>query len=340
MAVNDKNLPGAYLDQAPSTYGQQMSNVGSALLGVLANAGRFLVSAPGSGSPFAAGAPGAPVTAPVSPTVTNAVNAATLANADASSVQATAPQAAKPAAAAGTGAARAPAAPAIPAAPKLIPGETGYFNEANQLVPYGVNLAAGVPAAGAAPRGLPTGAANLIDPRGYLNDTIAAQLGFARRAADDILAAAGSGSDLGYSARLRALTGVYNNGLAQTGMGGVNNFNTDISRILGSQLSADAQRAAASIGAGTASADRAAAREDQMFRFANSAQVIGTDTFTDPLTRAQVTRNLYGMPNMKGGFSPLESPGSTTATKPKEGATGKTPDGRAVVYKNGTWTEK
>lgn len=333
MATNDKQLPGAYLDPAPSTYGQQMANVGGALFNLLGNAGRFLVSAPGSGSPFAAG------NAPVAPVVPSTpANAAGLAQADAANVPAVtaAVPAAKPAAAAAAPAAGGTKAAAAPKAPALIPGETGYYNENNQLVPYGVNLAAGVPAAGV--KGAPAGAAGLIDPRGFFPSAVDAQMQYAREAANSILNMAGDGSQLGYSARLRALSAIFNNGLAQVGQGGANNYNSGITGMVGSQLSADAQRATAGINAGIASADRALAREDMMTRFYATPQAIGSEMVTDPLTKMSVPRPLYGVPQRGGGFATIGD--SAAATKPKEGATGKTPDGRAVVYKNGTWTEK
>lgn len=340
MATNDKQLPGAYLDPAPSTYGQQMSNVGGALLGLLGNAGRFLVSAPGSGSPFAPGA------APALPTVPNTTaTAAALAQADASNVPATAPQAAKPASptapTAATPGSGTPKAAAAPKAPALIPGETGYYNEANQLVPYGVNLAGGAAAPGAAGaplKGLPAGSANLIDPRGYFPSAVDAQMQYAREAANSILNMAGSGDQLGYSARLRALSAIFNNGLAQIGQGGANSYNSNVAGMIGSQLSADAQRAVAGTQAGIASADRALAREDMMTRFYSTPVAMGSEMVTDPLTKMSVPRPLYGVPQRGGGFATIGD--SAAATKPKEGATGKTPDGRAVVYKNGAWTEK
>ena len=339
MAANDKNLPGAYLDPAPSTYGQQMSNVGGALLGLLGNAGRFLVSAPGSGSPFAAG------NAPSVPANTVA-NAAALTQADAPSVPAVtaAVPAAKPATAptASTPGSGTPKAAAAPKGPALIPGETGYYNENNQLVPYGVNLAAGAgPAPGAAGtplKGLPAGSANLIDPRSFFPSAVDTQMEYARQAANSILNMAGDGSQLGYSARLRALSAIFNNGLAQTGQSGANTFNSNVAGMVGSQLSADAQRAVAGTQAGIASADRALAREDMMTRFYSTPVTVGSELVKDPLTGLSVPRPQYGVPQRGGGFATIGDTGG--ATKPKEGATGKTPDGRAVVYKNGAWTEK
>lgn len=319
-------------DAAPaqSTYGQQMSNIGNFLLGGIGDAARFLVSAPGSGSPLAPGAAAAPAPAP------RTANASTLAAADAANVPAVTPlqPAAAPAAA---GAPRAPRAPraAGAGAPALIPGETGYYNEANQLVPYGVSFPAPGAAggAGAPMRGMPAGANNLIDPRSYFPDAVAQQLDYARAAANSILNMAGDGGQLGYSARLRALSSVYNNGLAQVGQGGANTFNSGIANILGSQASANATLGAAGINASTASADRALQREMLQEQFYATPRATGTE-LVPGLGGIPTPVTTYGLPQRGGGMAPISAGGEKA--KPKEGAK-QTYNGASYTYTQGQW---
>lgn len=151
-----------------------------------------------------------------------------------------------------------------PMQPALIPGETGFY-VGDQLVPYGttfrvggdggvmqLNNFASTPSSGGAggrapTSAMPAGATGavpyqdaLIDPRAYFREAVAAQMSFAQRAADAILSQAGSGSDLGYSARLRALSSIFNNGLAAVGQGGANTFNSATASMANASTSAAA----------------------------------------------------------------------------------------------------
>jgi len=348
------------MQAAPMTYGQQMSAVGNALLGVLGGAGRFITNAPGSGGPLdrlvgGLAAPNASQAATVLPAAQAAVTPTP-------TPAATTPPAVK-AANAPTNAAAAPppVAPLTPrrapggggaataTGPALIPGETGYYNQNNQLVPYGVDLGANGsfgPTAAAAARGgyapgaegkmpgMPAGAGNLIDPRMYFPSMVQAQMDYANAAANSILNKAGDGSELGYSARLRALSAIYNNGLAQVGQGGGNTFNAGISNILGSEASAGATLGAAGIQASTASADRAAQRELQEFMFKNTAQNMGSITTPTGPGGMPVTVTTTGMPNGTGGLNPTRP--QQERAKPKEGAT-QVFNGTTYTYANGNW---
>jgi len=174
-------------------------------------------------------------------------------------------------------------------------------------------------------------------------------MSFADAAASKILGAAGSGDQLGYSARLRALASVYLNGLAGVGQGGANNFNsasasmanatTDAeARKLSSQnaLTGDLARAAATTYSADVGANAQITTETMRDnRFNLTAQQIGQDFLPAGPGGMLTPTPRMAMPNRKTGtLDPL-------TPAPKEGDKGVAPgpDGkqRPVTYKNGQW---
>jgi hypothetical protein len=225
----------------PLTYGQEMGNVGGALARGAGAVARFIFNYPGGGGPLDANRLTAAQAVAPAITPPPAVGTMTSGGPDrvgGAQAMPTASTVAQPRAAAPAKSRSAASPAAAPAAEALIPGETGFYM-GNQLVPYGtrfgmdgagnVTQLSGPGGAGPAPGG--GGAAyasggGLIDPRAYFSEMVRAQMNFADAAADRILSQAGNGHQLGYSARLRALTSAYNNGLAQVGQGGANTFNS------------------------------------------------------------------------------------------------------------------
>lgn len=355
----------------PLPYGEQMGNIGSALLNGVGNIGRFITSAPGSTGPLswlpsmannpavAAATTQAPVPPPSAtaqasgnPTVPSSA-AAPLA------APATAPAAPRPRTG-GTARAAAPAA----GTPALIPGETGFYI-GDQLVPYGTTynpgsgattLPGGVPAAagaaggaaagGVGPGGVPAGA--LIDPRQYFPDLVGQQMGYARNAAEEILQQAGSGSSLGYSARLRALASVYLNGLAGVGQGGANNFNSATAGIINqntssaaarygsdNSLTGDLARSAATLGAaqiGATSAENIEAGRDERYfatpQPSGTQLVPGVGGIPTPVTT-------YAMPQ-RGGQQPKPVSAGGGGATPEKGAK-TTRNGVTYTYNGRQW---
>lgn len=356
---------------APMPYGQQMRNVGGSFLDGMGAALRFLVSAPGSGGPLdvrrfdgsqaqanVTTPQAAPVSASGGPDRVGGPQSAPDALPAASTV---AKSTAKP-----TGTARSGAAtPAVPPEPGLVPGVTGYYLN-DRLVPYGYDPGApgGVPQApgaampaaggrGGAPAvaygGVP-GQGALIDPRSYFPDVVGQQLSYARRAADEILSAAGSGSELGYSARLRALTGVYLNGLAQVGQGGANNFNSATAGMFGdvtragaqmyssdNSLKGDLARASASrYSADLGFASNVMQDDTRRYELETSSVPTGTELAADPVTHMAVPTTTYGQRPARAGAMP--TPYNTN--KPKLVAGQEYTDragNRAIYQQDGSW---
>lgn len=271
---------------------------------------------------------------------------------------------------------RAPAA--APAAGELIPGVTGFYMN-DQLVPYGARFAVsggGAPvqldnfastsgaAGGSAAAGSRAGQVaasmpvaggagaiphqnGLIDPRTYFDAMVKAQMRFADAAAERMLSQAGSGRELGFSAKLRALAAVYNNGLAQVGQGGANNFNsasasmantaTDAAArrdVSANALIGDLARANATMGAAQIGADATLEAEGMRDERHFSTPVIAGQTMLPGLGGQPVPVPTYAVPQRRGA---MPKPVTQLSTAPKEGDTGKTTAGQSVVYKNGKW---
>lgn len=271
------------------------------------------------------------------------------------------------------------AAPAAtPEAEPLIPGVTGFFMN-DQLVPFGTrfavngngvtqlnNFSAAPAAAGGATVGgsragqvasaMPTAGgavgaipfqSSLIDPRTYFAEVVKAQMQFADAAAQRILDQAGSGRELGFSAKLRALASIYNNGLAQVGQGGANNFNSSsasmanaatdaASRALVSNnaLTGDLARANATLGAAQIGADASLAVEDRRDDRHFSTPVMAGQQMLPGVGGIPTPVTTFAVPQRRGA---MPKPVTELSTAPKEGDTGKTTTGQAVVFKNGKW---
>lgn len=148
-------------------------------------------------------------------------------------------------------------------------------------------------------------------------------------------AGAGSGSSLGYSARMSGLARALGaNNFAAVGVGGTNALNQSIAGVTGAGIGASAQMYGTDVNAYT-QAQRLA--EDRYI--AETTPVASGQTLArDPATNLSVPVTTYSMrPSQAGGMpTPLRS---GPATQHKEGATG-TYQGKPVVYKNGQWVEK
>lgn len=235
----------------------------------------------------------------------------------------------------------------------LVPGVTGFYMN-DQLVPYGTMFrasgdgsvqqisGAGGGGGGGAASGsklmanLPGGGAiangRFVDPRDALEYGFRLQSQYRDDSIRAILDNAGDGSQLGYRARVGALAQAFGaNNFGQTSVGGANALNQALAHITGAEIGAGATIGAANIGLKGREAEIAAQRELHGTDSVPTGTVLGSD----PLTHMAVPLTTYGQRPTKAGAMPLSY--TEQAPKPKDGATGKTPDGRAVVYKNGEW---
>lgn len=349
---------------APMPYGEQMGNVGQAIMNGLGGAARFIFGVPGAGSLQERA-----VTAATQPAVTPPPPAGAMASAgpltsggpDRVGGAQAMPAAAKvdaPAAAAPRSRKSGAAPAAAPAAGALVPGETGFYM-GDQLVPYGTKfnmsgdgsysqVGAGGAGGGGAGGG---GAGGLIDPRNYFPDVVGQQMRYARMAADDILKNAGSGDQLGYSARLRALSAVYLNGLAGVGQGGANSFNNSAASVMNQNTAAQtsrytsdnslkgdlarsaAQRYGAELGYESHMDANQVAREGQILTAETpvpigQSMVPGIGGIPTPVTT-------YGMRSRNGGMpTPVDNKAKPQVGKEYTDGKGN----RAVYNADGSWT--
>jgi hypothetical protein len=273
------------------------------------------------------------------------------------------------------------AAPPRDAAPALIPGETGFYM-GDQLVPYGTRFdvngnggvtqlnnfastpgaasaggggggaqsAAAMPAAGG---GIPY-QGQLIDPRGFFEQMAAAQMRYADTAAQRMLAQAGNGSDLGYSAKLRALASVYLNGLAGVGQGGANTFNSASAGMANAQTDAAARMFAsqnalkgslANAGAHVHAADLGFETNQEQnalrqYELESGSVQNGSQVATDPVTKLSMPVPTYAQrPSraaMAAGNAMPKAYDNPYAQKIPEGAK-QTFNGKSYVRHGGKW---
>jgi hypothetical protein len=178
--------------------------------------------------------------------------------------------------------------------------------------------------------------AGLINPGGAIQAGYEQQLQYQQAALNNIMNAAGQGDSRNYSFRLAHLVGAMgNNNFGQVQGQGADALNQAIAGVGNTGLNTGANTYGADSTSRTALAQIESAQQLE----ANKAQPIGTTV--DTSAGYPVSQTNYGMVR-NGKVTPLAADataGRQAAAKPKEGATGKTPDGRAVMYKNGQWQE-
>lgn len=221
-----------------------------------------------------------------------------------------------PANAASVPAAPAPTAQATPAAPAFQP-----------LPPTAVGTAvASLPAYTAPQNG------NFTDPGAAIKTGYRQQLDYQQSALSNIMDAARAGNPNNYSFRLAHLVGAMgNNNFGQVQGQGADALNQSIAGVSSAGINANAQI----YGADQGVAARQAETGERATEFAGTPREVGNDVTYNQFGLPQGSRTTFATP--AAGF--IQPPGTQQqAAKPKEGATGKTPDGRAVVYRNGSWT--
>lgn len=250
--------------------------------------------------------------------------------------------------------ARAPAA--APAAPGLVPGETGFY-VGDRLLPYGQTFTLrgdGTTSFDTPNSPVAAATSGLVDPRAYFRDLVQQQQDYAARALGNAMQAAGDPGSLGYSARLRAAAAMYGVPIAGQGIGGASAYNSALAGIINqgvqsatqlqtsqNALTGDLARADASVRSANIGArpynEQMALRQ---YEFENTPRPAGSAIEYDPVTKTPIVVPTYALPPLRsagpGGMPRPINPARPKA-EPQEGATGKTPDGRSVVYKQGQW---
>lgn len=254
--------------------------------------------------------------------------------------------AATPAASRGSRAAGRTAAAAQPAQPEAALNPDDYIGRFmpgfvdNTLLVPGQMGGGGAPSLASLPGGGRSVNGRFVDPRDAVALGYAMQLQYQQASMQNLLNAAGSGSDLGYHARVAALAGAFGqNNFAAQQTSGVNTINSALGNIGAAGVGAGSALAVAQ--EGTRRAELNLAQQESEFQ--RTPRQIGGETYGVPdgkggtIPLGQVpTMGLPGAPGQ--GMQPL-NPQGTRTPKPREGATG-TYQGRAVVYNNGQWAYK
>lgn len=183
------------------------------------------------------------------------------------------------------------------------------------------------------------GSRGLVDPGAAIDHGYEQQLRYQQAALNNIMNAAGEGDSRNYSYRLAHLVGAMGqNNFGQVQGQGADSLNSATAGIGNAGLSAGTGAYSTDSAARTAMAQIEAQKDIR----ANTAQSISTTQQVDPVT-GMVTGQQQNTGLIRNGkvtpLAPEAAAGRQATAKPKEGATGKTPDGRSVVYKDGQWQE-
>jgi hypothetical protein len=79
---------------------------------------------------------------------------------------------------------------------------------------------------------------------------------------------------------------------------------------------------------------------EEHYKDATDSVPLGTVVGTDPVTHMAVPLTTYGRRSQQAGGMPAAYNATTPAARPKEGDSGKTPEGTPTVYRNGTWVAR
>lgn len=328
----------------PAAYGTQMSNVGNFFGNALGGLANFVFNKPGGGgvldpTRFTAAGP----TTPIVPTAAAAPAAAsTAAAAPATSGgpdRLGGPQTA-PASRAATGTPKTARA-AAPQSP-LVPGVDGIQMGYNgPVLPWGTTINASgdgswsvVGGGGGGGGGVASPVAQFADPQAALDYGYQLQQRYANWAMGKILENAGSGSELGYRARIDALArAIGQNAFGGESVGGANALNQAIAHIQSAGLSAAATRYAADRGlAGTL-----AHVGEQASEFDATPKQEGTTIINTAF--GPMSEPTFGMTQRGGGKAPTAINPERPKPAYKPGVVYKDANGNQATYNaDGTFT--
>jgi hypothetical protein len=174
----------------------------------------------------------------------------------------------------------------------------------------------------------------LTNPSGAIANGYEQQLSYQRNALAAIMGAAQQGSAGNYSYRLGHLVGAMGqNNFASVQGQGADALNQSMASEANAAMSANASMYGADVGLARTGEEVG----EQHYQAATSSVPLGTTVGTDPVTHMAVPLTTYGQRPATVGGMPSAYNTAAPAARPKEGATGKTPEGTPTVYRNGTW---
>ncbi|WP_396328495.1 hypothetical protein [Burkholderia anthina] len=188
---------------------------------------------------------------------------------------------------------------------------------------------------GAMPGGGAMVGGKFVDPRDAIAYGYQQQLAYQRQSIANLMGAFQRSDGLAATKHALAATIGANNFAGVQGQG-VDALNSAIAGITGAGIGANA----AMYGADQALAGRIAETTEQHYQAATGSVPTGTVVGSDPVTNMAVPLTTYGQRPASAGMVPTPYNPAPPTAAPKDGATGKTRDGRAVVYRNGAWTVK